>query len=123
MGSSCERTWLMSVVLPAPDGPEMMNRVPSEWKLLDILHLGVNVIPTLSGAKGRDLGGRVVRQCRSSYRPASQVPPLRCAQGRNDRQKDLTRHSAPARGSVRPRFSILQRGSEVPRNATLSPWC
>src|SRR5437868_12160803 len=29
----------MSVVLPAPDGPETMNRVPSAWKLLDILYL------------------------------------------------------------------------------------
>src|SRR6266446_2075033 len=29
----------MSVVLPAPDGPETMNSVPSAWKLLDILHL------------------------------------------------------------------------------------
>src|ERR1700719_466839 len=29
----------MSVVFPAPDGPDTMNRVPSEWKLLDILHL------------------------------------------------------------------------------------
>ena len=29
----------MSVVLPAPDGPETMNSVPSEWKLLDILDL------------------------------------------------------------------------------------
>src|ERR1043166_9614127 len=29
----------MSVVLPAPDGPDTMNNVPSEWKLLDILDL------------------------------------------------------------------------------------
>src|SRR5881392_452913 len=29
----------MSVVLPAPDGPDTMNNVPSEWKLLDILNL------------------------------------------------------------------------------------
>src|SRR5687768_4865893 len=29
----------MSVVFPAPDGPETMNNVPSEWKLLDILYL------------------------------------------------------------------------------------
>src|SRR5581483_10459541 len=40
MGSSCRRARLMSVVLPAPDGPDTMNRVPSGWKLLDILHLG-----------------------------------------------------------------------------------
>src|SRR5712691_2199491 len=39
MGSSCLRTSLISVVLPAPEGPETMNRVPSEWKLLDILNL------------------------------------------------------------------------------------
>src|SRR5215208_4905594 len=37
--SSCPRTRLMSVVLPAPEGPETMNNVPSEWKLLDILYL------------------------------------------------------------------------------------
>src|SRR5450759_1368266 len=29
----------MSVVFPAPDGPDTMNKVPSEWKLLDILYL------------------------------------------------------------------------------------
>src|SRR3954452_15569722 len=29
----------MSVVFPAPDGPETMNNVPSGWKLLDILDL------------------------------------------------------------------------------------
>src|SRR3954467_4683139 len=29
----------MSVVFPAPDGPETMNNVPSGWKLLDILYL------------------------------------------------------------------------------------
>src|SRR5947199_2580219 len=29
----------MSVVFPAPDGPETMNSVPSGWKLLDILDL------------------------------------------------------------------------------------
>src|SRR5436309_5747577 len=29
----------MSVVFPAPDGPDTMNKVPSEWKLLDILNL------------------------------------------------------------------------------------
>src|SRR5438105_12661386 len=39
IGSSCPRTWLMSVVFPAPEGPETMKRVPSGWKLLDILHL------------------------------------------------------------------------------------
>src|SRR5438270_9906488 len=39
IGSSCSRTRLMSVVLPAPDGPETMNNVPSGWKLLDILDL------------------------------------------------------------------------------------
>src|SRR4051794_16613483 len=36
---SCLLTSLMSVVFPAPDGPEMMNNVPSGWKLLDILDL------------------------------------------------------------------------------------
>src|ERR671933_396494 len=36
---SCSRTRLISVVLPAPDGPDTMNKVPSEWKLLDILNL------------------------------------------------------------------------------------
>src|SRR5207248_6843555 len=39
IGSSCSRTRLMSVVFPAPDGPETMNSVPSGWKLLDILNL------------------------------------------------------------------------------------
>src|SRR5258708_2155474 len=39
MGSSCWRTRLISVVFPAPDGPETMNNVPSGWKLLDILYL------------------------------------------------------------------------------------
>src|SRR5438046_8780447 len=39
IGSSCWRTWLISVVFPAPEGPETMKRVPSGWKLLDILHL------------------------------------------------------------------------------------
>src|SRR5713226_5755722 len=39
IGSSCWRTRLIRVVFPAPDGPETMNNVPSEWKLLDILHL------------------------------------------------------------------------------------
>src|SRR5713101_9573939 len=29
----------MRVVLPAPEGPETINKVPSAWKLLDILHL------------------------------------------------------------------------------------
>src|SRR4051794_33519085 len=36
---SWPRTWLISVVFPAPEGPETMKRVPSGWKLLDILHL------------------------------------------------------------------------------------
>src|SRR4051812_14512627 len=39
MGESWSRTRLISVVFPAPDGPETMNNVPSEWKLLDILYL------------------------------------------------------------------------------------
>src|SRR5205085_6086810 len=39
MGASCARTRSISVVFPAPDGPETMNKVPSGWKLLDILHL------------------------------------------------------------------------------------
>src|SRR3954469_10155757 len=39
IGSSCSRTVLISVVFPAPDGPETMNNVPSGWKLLDILDL------------------------------------------------------------------------------------
>src|SRR5215213_6027630 len=39
IGLNSLRTALMSVVFPAPDGPEMMNNVPSEWKLLDILYL------------------------------------------------------------------------------------
>src|SRR5437588_11488915 len=39
IGSSCSRTRLISVVFPAPDGPETMNNVPSGWKLLDILDL------------------------------------------------------------------------------------
>src|SRR5205809_1455278 len=39
MGSSWLRTRAISVVFPAPDGPETMNNVPSGWKLLDILHL------------------------------------------------------------------------------------
>src|SRR5437016_9925283 len=39
IGSSCSRTRLISVVFPAPEGPETMNKVPSGWKLLDILHL------------------------------------------------------------------------------------
>src|ERR1700682_5928964 len=38
-GSRALRTRLMSVVFPAPDGPETMNSVPSGWKLLDILNL------------------------------------------------------------------------------------
>src|SRR3954466_16326781 len=39
MASSCSRTRSMSVVFPAPEGPETMNSVPSGWKLLDILDL------------------------------------------------------------------------------------
>src|SRR5439155_1117607 len=39
MGESWSRTRLISVVFPAPDGPDTMNKVPSGWKLLDILHL------------------------------------------------------------------------------------
>src|SRR5215813_5250689 len=39
MGASCSRTRLISVVFPAPEGPDTMNNVPSGWKLLDILHL------------------------------------------------------------------------------------
>src|SRR3954447_5650396 len=39
IGSSCPRTWLISVVFPAPEGPETMKSVPSGWKLLDILYL------------------------------------------------------------------------------------
>src|ERR1051325_2874076 len=39
MGASCSRTRLISVVFPAPEGPDTMNKVPSGWKLLDILHL------------------------------------------------------------------------------------
>src|SRR5436189_560536 len=39
IGSSCSRTRLISVVFPAPEGPETMKRVPSGWKLLDILYL------------------------------------------------------------------------------------
>src|SRR6185436_16716284 len=38
-GRSSSRTRLMRVVFPAPDGPETMNKVPSGWKLLDILYL------------------------------------------------------------------------------------
>src|SRR5258706_517477 len=38
-GASCARTRWISVVFPAPDGPETMNNVPSGWKLLDILYL------------------------------------------------------------------------------------
>src|SRR5881275_816153 len=38
-GASCARTRWISVVFPAPDGPDTMNKVPSGWKLLDILHL------------------------------------------------------------------------------------
>src|SRR5262245_55411634 len=39
IGASWSRTRLMSVVFPAPEGPDTMNKVPSGWKLLDILHL------------------------------------------------------------------------------------
>src|SRR6266508_2239343 len=39
IGSSWARTRLISVVFPAPEGPDTMKRVPSGWKLLDILHL------------------------------------------------------------------------------------
>src|SRR5438477_10579728 len=39
MGESWLRTRLISVVFPAPEGPDTMNKVPSGWKLLDILHL------------------------------------------------------------------------------------
>src|SRR5258706_475221 len=39
MGASWARTRWISVVFPAPDGPETMNNVPSGWKLLDILYL------------------------------------------------------------------------------------
>src|ERR1051326_6123391 len=39
IGSSWPRTRLISVVFPAPEGPETMKRVPSGWKLLDILYL------------------------------------------------------------------------------------
>src|SRR5216683_5308231 len=39
IGSSSARARLIRVVFPAPEGPEMMNKVPSGWKLLDILHL------------------------------------------------------------------------------------
>src|SRR5262245_9157693 len=39
IGESWSRTRLISVVFPAPEGPETMNKVPSGWKLLDILHL------------------------------------------------------------------------------------
>src|SRR5688572_24109327 len=38
-GESWSRTRLISVVFPAPDGPDTMNKVPSGWKLLDILYL------------------------------------------------------------------------------------
>src|SRR4051812_48862271 len=39
IGPSWPRTRLISVVFPAPEGPETMKRVPSGWKLLDILYL------------------------------------------------------------------------------------
>src|SRR3954447_15601880 len=46
---------------------------------------------------------------------------------RDDEQRpigvEVTRHSGPARGSARPRFSILQRGCAAPRSATSSPAC
>src|SRR5215210_6909085 len=43
-GWSWSRTFVMRVVFPAPDGPETMNNVPSEWKLLDILYLFANAL-------------------------------------------------------------------------------
>src|SRR5918996_5442617 len=39
MGESWSRTSWISVVFPAPEGPDTMNNVPSGWKLLDILYL------------------------------------------------------------------------------------
>src|SRR4051812_38061561 len=46
---------------------------------------------------------------------------------RDDEQRpigvEVTRHSGPARGSARPRFSILQRGCAAPRSAISSPSC
>src|SRR5688572_9426961 len=42
IGFSCWRASLMRVVFPAPEGPDTMNKVPSEWKLLDILYLFAN---------------------------------------------------------------------------------
>src|SRR5215212_7641341 len=44
IGESWSRTRLMSVVFPAPDGPDTMNKVPSGWKLLDILYLLANAL-------------------------------------------------------------------------------
>src|SRR5258707_10763339 len=62
MGSSCFRTPLIRVVFPAPDGPETMNKVPSGWKLLDILylladalHLGFQVHHQHSNVRGARL--------------------------------------------------------------------
>src|SRR3954471_20103562 len=42
MTPSCLLASLMSVVLPAPEGPEMMNSFPSDRKLLAILPLFAN---------------------------------------------------------------------------------
>src|SRR5437764_1244678 len=36
---------------------------------------------------------------------------------------EVTRHSGPARGYARPRFSILRRGCGSPPSVTSSPWC
>jgi hypothetical protein len=46
---------------------------------------GVSVILTLSLAKGKDRCGRAVPEYRFSHRPSTPVPPLRFAQGRDDR--------------------------------------
>src|SRR5216683_241725 len=100
----------MSVVLPAPEGPDTMNKVPSAWKLLDICHPERSEGPVWGG--WRDVVG---------FRTAPPTPIPRYA--RNDIAAGLTRHSAPARGSVRPRFSILQRGFAALPSATSIPWC
>src|SRR5688572_12745779 len=69
-------TRLISVVFPAPDGPEMMNNVPSGWKLLDILYLladaldlrfqfydkGADGRGARLGAHGVDLADGLLRQ-------------------------------------------------------------
>src|SRR5581483_4076085 len=36
---------------------------------------------------------------------------------------EVTRHSGPARGFARPRFSSLQQGFGCPPSATSIPWC